>query len=99
MRSTLNEVGRLMSNVGRGWHRLIVNLHWELVDLAPNYYVLDIQSKNDELVFVMGSGDGMHTGDFAAFWAARERAVATSRTICETCGGYHKDQQCEELEF
>jgi hypothetical protein len=75
-----------INNVGTGWHDLVRRLEQRLLEIDPDYELLQIKEKFGGLRYYANSGTT--TGDILAdpFHMAISEAEAESDQTCERCG-------------
>jgi hypothetical protein len=78
-------------HVGDGWQPLIEKLHIDLLNIDPNYEVLQIKEKFGGLRYYIQMSFEMSI--YNAQEALIEEAEAKSFTICEYCGEPGKERR------
>lgn len=80
-------------HVGDGWQPLIEKLHIDLLNIDPNYEVVQIKEKFGGLRYYT-SFSRIHEPEIAErLYALIEAAEAKSLTICEYCGEPGKERR------
>jgi hypothetical protein len=70
----------------RGWNDIVLRLHNNLMDIEPNYTVVQTKEKFGVLRFYVKLPDDISEERFKAAYATIDKATAESSRTCENCG-------------
>lgn len=77
-------------HVGAGWEPIVKDLHERLVELDPNYSIIQVKEKFGLLRFYFSASDEVFLADdqavINAMYNAVQEAEDLSATTCEFCG-------------
>lgn len=73
-------------NVGDGWQDIVVQLHWDLFALDPNYQVTQIKEKFGGLRYYIEISEGIEPETQRRMHELTYRAEEQSLKTCQVCG-------------